>query len=120
MPPQARRVPARSIRWRISEVWGASSATPPATAAIAMTTLTYIVQRQLRRSSSAMTARRREQRAERSLHGAGGDEHAEINGRAADGGGPGEPDHAGEEHPLAAEDVREATPSSSRLPKASE
>ena len=49
--------------------------------------------------------RGREQRAEHALQRAGADEHAEALGRAARGGGAGEAEQAGDERPLAAEQV---------------
>ena len=49
----------------------------------------------------------REQRAEDALHGAGADEHLEALRCAADGGRGGEAEQAGDERPLAAEEVAE-------------
>ncbi len=50
---------------------------------------------------------RREDGAENALAGAGGDQHREVDRRAADGGGHGEAREAGDEHDLAADQVGE-------------
>jgi hypothetical protein len=48
---------------------------------------------------------RREQRGEHALHGARGDQHADVDRGTADGGGQREAEQADEQHPLPADDV---------------
>ncbi len=62
---------------------------------------------------------RREQRSERALAGAGGREHSERLGRAADGRGRREPGQADDERPLSAQQVRDTPAEQQQLPNAS-
>jgi hypothetical protein len=57
-------------------------------------------------------------RGERALAGPRGDQHGEVDRRAADGRHPGEAHQAGQERHPAAQQVRQPAPSNRRLPNA--